>query len=168
VFDMGIGDIFSARVAGNVPGETELGSIEYAVAVAGVKLVLVMGHTRCGAVMSTVRLLCTGKTVEEATGCDHLHTIVREIGPCLENQRFHLLDSMNQEQIDELTDEVARRNVVRTVKMISVRSSLIREEVARGHIMVVGALYDVATGEIDYCTNDEEDAEHWHSSDATD
>jgi carbonic anhydrase/SulP family sulfate permease len=168
VFDMGIGDIFSARVAGNVPGETELGSIEYAVAVAGVKLVLVMGHTRCGAVMSTVRLLCTGKTVEEATGCDHLHTIVREIDPCLENQRFHLLDSMNQEQIDELTDEVARRNVVRTVKMISVRSSLIREEVARGHIMVVGALYDVATGEIDYYNNDEEDAEHWHSSDATD
>ena len=128
-------------------------------AVAGVKLVLVMGHTRCGAVMSTVRLLCSGKTVKAATGCDHLHTIVQEIDPSLEKERFHLLDSMDQTQIDELTNEVSRRNVIRTVRMITDRSSLIRDAVSSGSVMVVGALYDMTTGEIDYFTDDFEDAE---------
>ncbi len=72
VFDLGIGDIFSIRVAGNVIGSKSLGSIEYGVGVAGVKLVLVLGHTRCGAVTSSVQLLGDNKNVEQETGCQHL------------------------------------------------------------------------------------------------
>jgi carbonic anhydrase len=84
VFDLGIGDIFSVRVAGNVIGSKTLGSIEYGVGVAGVKLVLVLGHTRCGAVTSSVKLLGAKKNVQQETGCEHLHTIVDEIAPCID------------------------------------------------------------------------------------
>ncbi len=71
IFDLGIGDIFSVRVAGNIIGTKCLGSIEYGVGVARVKLVVVLGHTRCGAVTSSVSLLAEGKNVLEATGCEH-------------------------------------------------------------------------------------------------
>ena len=150
VLDLGIGDIFSVRVAGNVPGSTTLGSLEYAVAVSGVKLVLVMGHTRCGAVSSTVNLLCTGKTVEEATGCGHLHSIVDHIDPCLDKDRCVLLDTLSQEQSDELVNDVARRNVHRTVRMITETIAVIRDAVESDKVMVVGAMYDVTTSNIDF------------------
>ncbi|MFT5525585.1 MAG: carbonic anhydrase, partial [Pirellulaceae bacterium] len=72
ILDVGIGDIFSVRVAGNVIGTKSLGSMEYGVAVAGVKLVLVLGHTRCGAVTSSVKLLGQGQKASDATNCQHL------------------------------------------------------------------------------------------------
>ena len=94
VLDLGIGDIFSVRVAGNVIGSKSLGSLEYAVCVAGVKLVLVLGHTRCGAVTSSVQLLGENKNVEEATGCENLHTIVDEIEPCISKAELPKLREM--------------------------------------------------------------------------
>jgi hypothetical protein len=78
VFDVGVGDIFSVRVAGNVIGTKSMGSLEYAVGVSGVKLVIVLGHTRCGAVTSSVRLIATGQDARSATGCQHLQAIVDE------------------------------------------------------------------------------------------
>jgi carbonic anhydrase len=150
VLDLGIGDIFSVRVAGNVPGSTTLGSLEYAVAVSGVKLVLVMGHTRCGAISSTIELLSTGKTVKEATGCDHLHSIVDHIDPCLDKDRCVLLDTLSQQQSDELINDVAKKNVHRTSQMIIDKSAVIRTAVESETVMVVGALYDVTTGNIEF------------------
>ncbi len=79
IFDLGLGDIFSVRVAGNVVGSKGLASIEYGVGVSGVKLVLVMGHTCCGAVASSIDMLRTGGDPQEQTGCEHLHVIVDEI-----------------------------------------------------------------------------------------
>lgn len=150
VLDLGIGDIFSVRVAGNVLGPATLGSLEYAVAVSGVKLVLVMGHTRCGAVSSTINLLCTQKSVKDVTGCDHLHSIVDEIDPSLDKDKCVLLDTLTQEQSDALVNEVVTRNIHRTVAEIESRSPAIRRAVEEGRVMVVGALYDVRTGGVDF------------------
>lgn len=150
VFDLGIGDIFSVRVAGNVIGSKSLGSIEFAVGVAGVKLVLVLGHTRCGAVTSSVQLLGDNKDVEQATGCQHLHKIVDEIAPCIESSEFRQFKAMDQAAGEAFVDEIARRNVLRTTREIIKRSAVIRRAVEDGNAMVVGALYDVKSGEIEF------------------
>ena len=152
VFDLGIGDIFSIRVAGNVIGSKSLGSIEYGVGVAGVKLVLVLGHTRCGAVTASVQLLSDGKNVEEETGCQHLHSIVDEIAPNLDDDDFKRYRETDPAGKEALVDEVARRNVLRAVQEITARSAVIRDAVAEGKTLVVGALYDVKSGEIKFLT----------------
>jgi len=148
VFDVGIGDIFSVRVAGNVVGTKSLGSIEYGVGVAGVKLVVVLGHTRCGAVTSSVQLLTENKNVEEETGCQHLQKIVDEIAPCLEGEDPSKLAERSGDE--EFIDEIARRNVLRTVDAIISRSDVIRKAVESEKIKVVGAIYDVKSGNIEF------------------
>lgn len=148
VLDMGLGDIFSVRVAGSVIGRKSLGSIEYGVGVAGVKLVLVMGHTRCGAVTSSVELVHGGKNAVDATGCENLQSIVDEISPCIANHHLSSAKHLDDEQMEQLIDEVARDSVRRTVHAITDRSSVIRAAIAAGKIRLVGAMYDVKTGEI--------------------
>ena len=79
IFDLGIGDIFSVRVAGNIAVDRTIGSCEYGCAVAGAKLLLVLGNTRSGAVMSSIDLAHQGKSALEATGCEHLDSVTSEI-----------------------------------------------------------------------------------------
>jgi carbonic anhydrase/SulP family sulfate permease len=83
ILDLGVGDVFTARVAGNVVSPKILGSLEYATAVVGSKLILVLGHTKCGAVHAAVKLAEAGKTGAEATGCQHLDSILEEIHPSI-------------------------------------------------------------------------------------
>jgi len=150
VLDVGLGDVFSVRVAGNVIGTKSLGSIEYGVAVAGVKLVLVMGHTRCGAVTSSVKLVSENRNAETETGCEHLHSIVEEIAPSVVNSYSRPITEMSEAELSEVVDEVARRNVTNTVRVITERSTVIRNAVEAGKVKVVGALYDVKSGEIEF------------------
>ncbi|MEW4489009.1 SulP family inorganic anion transporter [Thalassoglobus sp. JC818] len=152
VFDVGIGDIFSVRVAGNVIGTKTLGSIEYGVAVSGVKLVVVLGHTRCGAVTSSVQFLANEQDVMAATGCPHLNSVLEEIDQSVSREeatKFNRLDNTSKESF---VDEVARRNVLKTADEIVARSEPIRKAVQSGQAMVVGALYDVKSGKIDFFT----------------
>lgn len=150
VLDLGIGDIFSVRVAGNVIGTKTLGSIEYGVAVAGVKLVLVLGHTRCGAITSSVKLLGEVSDIQQATGCEHLHTIVDEVRECVDIETFKRANALSEEESEALIDDIVRQNVQRTVEQMLARSSAIREAHHQGKIMVVGAVYDVRTGNIEF------------------
>jgi carbonic anhydrase/SulP family sulfate permease len=154
VLDLGIGDILSVRVAGNVIGNKSLGSIEYGVSVEGVKLVLVLGHTRCGAVASTVQLMCDHSDPTQVTGCAHLDSIVHEVIPCVDEEACERLDEMSPEEREQFVDEVARRNVYRSVHEISARSQVIRDLVQTGKVMVVGALYDVKSGKMEFLTEE--------------
>lgn len=79
ILDLGVGDAFTARVASNVVSRKILGSLEYATAVVGSKLIVVLGHTKCGAVHAAVKLADAGKAGVEATGCQHLDSILEEI-----------------------------------------------------------------------------------------
>ena len=156
VLDLGIGDILSVRVAGNVIGNKSLGSIEYGVAVARVKLVVVLGHTRCGAIDSTLELLGgNDNNTEPLTGCSHLNSIVEEVEPCVDKDLCSKMGEMTVDEQEAFGDEVARKNVIRSVQEITERSEVIRDLTKAGEVMVVGALYDVKSGKIEFMLDDE-------------
>lgn len=154
VFDLGVGDIFSVRVAGNVVGTKSLGSLEYAVGVAGVKLVVVLGHTNCGAVTSSVKLVSSDQNAMSVTGCEHLQAIVDEIAPSIAKRSSESLDSLPPAELTAFIDDVATRNVRHTVAEITRRSTVIRNADENGQIDVIGAMYDVRTGEIRFLDNE--------------
>lgn len=154
IFDLGLGDIFSVRVAGNVISPKVLGSMEYGCAVAGAKLILVVGHTKCGAVTAAVNLACSTQTAEQATGCQHLESIVHEISQSVDTSTCQKLGHYPPEDTNRYIDEVAERNVHYSVLRILEASQTIRRLVAEGRLAVVGAMYDVSTGRIEFLTNE--------------
>jgi len=150
IFDLGVGDIFSVRVAGNVSSRKVLGSIEYGCAVAGAKLVLVMGHTRCGAVAAAVDLKCSGKSASEATGCQHVEFIVDDVQLAIDPGSCDKIQQVSLQEKQQLVDSVARVNVERVVKSMLAESTTLAKLVREGRIILVGAMYDVATGRIEF------------------
>lgn len=153
ILDLGLGDVFSARVAGNVISPKLLGSLEFATAVVGAKLILVLGHTKCGAVYSAVKLADSGKTVEEATGCQHLHTVLEEINPSFDLDKYRQIKDRDEQTVTNYFEDVARKNVLRTVEQIVGQSQTINKMVEAGKLAVVGGIYDVSTGKVDFLIN---------------
>lgn len=154
IFDLGLGDVFNIRIAGNVVRSKVLGSIEYGCAVAGAKLIVVMGHTRCGAVTAAVDLMSLGKGAKEATGCDHLDVIVDEIQKSVDLSDASCFACADEQTKRSIVDAVARRNVAHAVHLIPKESSTIRRLIEAERIAIVGAMYDVVTGEISFFTED--------------
>ena len=142
IFDLGVGDIFSVRIAGNVAKEKVFGSLEYACAVAGSKLVLILGHTRCGAVATAVRLYFERKSAFEATGCEHLDALINEIKKSIRSDD-------KPDCTDAFITEVARRNVLRTADAIRRQSHTLERLEQEGKIMIAGALYHVESGRVE-------------------
>jgi len=149
VFDLGLGDIFSVRVAGNIAASELLGSMEYACNVAGSKLILVMGHTSCGAVNAAVDLLAAAKKASEATGCVNLDGLVIEIQQSIDPRTLKQPSQWQPGEKSAYSNEVSRRNVIRTIQVIRQRSATLDKLVLEGKIAIVGALYDVGTGQVD-------------------
>lgn len=139
IFDLGLGDIFSVRIAGNTVSDKVLGSMEFSCAIAGAKLIVVMGHTSCGAVKAAVDLFDSKMTAEQATGCVNLHSLLEEIQFSIGEPGKGLLKPS--------VDEVARRNVLRTMNLIRKKSSTLRNMLDQGQIEMVGSMYDISTGE---------------------
>lgn len=138
VFDQGLGDIFSPRIAGNVVTPELLGSMEFAAAVAGSRAIVVLGHTECGAVKGA----CDGVELGNLTSnLAHLHPAVAAV-PVTEGPR----DSSNTAWVNA----VAHENVAQTVQRILEESPLLKGLVDEGKLLVVGAMYDVATGKVEF------------------
>lgn len=150
IFDVGLGDLLICRVAGNVAREKVIASLEYAVVVAGVKLIVVMGHTRCGAVISSVELAASGKTAYEQTGCNNLDVLVNEIQKVIDRNAAKEAVAQSPEAKIIYADDVARKNVKQMMKTISDRSECLRKRIENGSIEVVGCMYDVATGRVSF------------------
>ena len=132
VLDQGIGDIFSARVAGNIINEDILGSIEYACGVAGSKAILVLGHTKCGAVTSA----CKGVELGNITA------LLSKVKPAIANV---------QERNGEVeVEEVTKANVHQSIKEIRENSSILSDLENEGKIKIVGAIYHVEDGRVSY------------------
>ena len=132
VFDVGIGDIFAARVAGNIANDDILGSMEFACGAVGSKLILVLGHTSCGAV----------KGAYDNVELGHLTGLVGKIKPAVEwAQR-------EQQVADDDLDAIARKNVELTVAAIKQRSTVLNELANSGQIEIVGGMYDVSSGRV--------------------
>ncbi|MEZ4466380.1 MAG: carbonic anhydrase family protein [bacterium] len=134
VFDQGIGDLFTARVAGNFVNDDILGSMEFATQVVGSKLIVVMGHTSCGAVKGSCDNVQLGK----------ISDLVNEIQPSVQAVAGHTCTSKDAAAVDKIADH----NVGRTIAELRRRSAIIRDQEARGEVKIVGAMYDVATGKV--------------------
>ncbi|MCA9682015.1 MAG: hypothetical protein KC457_07445 [Myxococcales bacterium] len=150
LFDMGLGDIFNVRVAGNVLSPKVLGSMEYGTAVAGSRLLVVMGHTRCGAVTAAVDFAGAEQSPAEATGCEHLDYILSDIQRGVGLDGSEDVKSMSKEHKLAFVDDVCRRNVLAVTRRIVEDSKTIAGLVADGRIAIVGVLYDITTGVMEF------------------
>jgi MFS superfamily sulfate permease-like transporter len=150
VFDLGLGDIFSVRVAGNIAKEELIGSMEYACVVAGAKLVVVMGHTSCGAVNAAVDLITSQKMASEVTGCDNIDGLVAEIQRSIDLTTCKRPEQWLPGEKAAYANEVSRRNVLQTILTIRKRSKSLEGLIQKGQIAIVGSLYDVNTGEVTF------------------
>ena len=146
LFDLGLGDIFSARLAGNVASEKVLGSMEFACKVAGAKLIVVLGHTRCGAVKTTCDLVSRGQDAVQATGLTNLASITEPIAEAV------ALETVTPDRRDgsnaEFVDRVAALNVRNQIRWIEANSPVLRAMILRGEVAIVGAMYDVSRGRV--------------------
>ena len=150
IFDAGIGDLFSIRIAGNVAHEKELASMEYACLVAGAKLILVLGHSSCGAVSAAVDFFHSEVPIDQATGCDHLEVLLQGIQKSIDPATFSSEQLKSGEYRKTYIDEVAKRNVEKTIRLIYEKSSSLARAVDEKRIAIVGAFYDVSTGRVEF------------------
>jgi len=139
ILDFGIGDIFSGRIAGNVADEDVLGSIEFACKVAGSKVVLIMGHTNCGAI----------KGVIDGAELGNLTALLSKIRPAVEATRY---TGERSSKNYAFVDAVARENVVMTIANVRQRSPVLRDLEAAGTIKIAGSMYNLETGVVEFFT----------------
>lgn len=138
IFDQGLGDIFSIRIAGNVVNEDILGSMEFGCKVAGAKIIVVLGHTKCGAVKGA----CDNVELGNLTG------LISKIKPAVE-QEMSTIENRNSSN-GVFVENVAELNVGLSVKNILVNSPIIAEMVKNGDIGIVGGVHDITTGEVKF------------------
>jgi carbonic anhydrase len=144
IFDQGLGDIFSIRLAGNIASINAIGSMEYAVRVLGSKLVVVMGHTNCGAIKSA----CDGVVMENLNNI--LATILISVEA--ENETIDNRNSSNK----KFLNNVARLNVLHNMNVIMETSSILNEMISNREIDLMGSMYDVETGRADFFAHNHE------------
>ena len=137
VFDAGIGNTFTGRVAGNVINDDMLGSMEFGCAASGAKLVLVVGHTACGAVKGAIDDVVLG----------NLTGLLARIKPAIQGTKF---DGEKSSKNATYVDAVARTNVLLVLAEIRRRSPILEELETKGNIKITGAMYDLATGTVEF------------------
>ena len=142
VFDQGLGDLFVVRVAGHVVASCQIGSVEYAVEQLGTRLVVVLGHTGCGAVAATLEALGSPDSDASRGIC----SIVERITPAV----VPLLDSPLAQDPDGLAREAVRANVRLAVRTLTADSEALARAVAEGNLAIVGAEYDLASGRVTF------------------
>ena len=138
IFDQGLGDIFSVRIAGNIMNEDILGSMEFGCKVAGSKIIVVLGHSKCGAIKGA---------------CDHvemgnLTALLSKIRPAVDDEET-ITQNRNSSNA-EFVEKVCIINVKRTVKSILERSPILKEMIENGEIGIVGGTHDLTTGQVTY------------------
>lgn len=138
VFDKGIGDLFVARVAGNFVNEDILGSMEFGCKVAGSKAIVVMGHENCGAIKAAVDGVILG----------NITAMLEKIKPALDMLTPE--DGERTSKNAKLVRKVCENNVINTVAQIRKNSPILNEMEQNGEIVIVGAIYDMDTGEIQF------------------
>lgn len=136
IFDQGLGDVFSVRIAGNIINEDILGSMEFGCKVAGAKIIVVLGHTKCGAVRGA---------------CDHvemgnLTALLSKIQPAVYDEKTITGDRSSAN--NDFVEKVATINVKRTVHAIMERSPILKEMIEKGEIGIVGGTHDITTGAV--------------------
>ena len=138
IFDQGLGDIFSIRIAGNIINEDILGSMEFACKVAGSKIIVVLGHSKCGAVKGA---------------CDHVEMgnltgLLQKIQPAIQSEKTEI-NNRNSSNA-EFVEKVAQLNVAHTVSAIRERSPILNELIASGQVGIIGGMHNLSNGEVTF------------------
>ena len=138
VFDQGIGDLFSIRIAGNFVNEDILGSMEFACKLAGTKVLVVLGHTACGAVKGA---------------CDHarmgnLTALINKIEPAVDAVELPENESMRNSSNIDFVNSVASKNVEMTLNDIRNKSEILKEMEVNGDLIIIGGMYNIANGKV--------------------
>jgi carbonic anhydrase len=142
VFDQGLGDLFVIRVAGNIVAPSQVGSVEFAAARFGTRLVVVMGHSRCGAITAALEeLQRPGETQSP-----NLRSIVDRVRPSVET----LLETDLKRDLDKLIDQAVRLNVRASANHLRHGSAILEQLIREDGLLVVGAEYSLETGEVDF------------------
>jgi carbonic anhydrase len=138
IFDQGLGDIFSVRIAGNIVNEDILGSMEFGCKVAGAKIIVVLGHTKCGAVKGA----CDNVALGNLTG------LIEKIKPAVDQE---MTTTTNRNSSNStFVENVAELNVSLSVKNILLKSPIIAEMVKNEEITIVGGVHDISSGEVKF------------------
>ncbi|MBL7870587.1 MAG: carbonic anhydrase [Cyclobacteriaceae bacterium] len=138
IFDQGLGDVFSVRIAGNIQNQDILGSMEFGCKVAGAKIVVVLGHTKCGAVKGACDDVKMG----------NLSALLEKLKPAVEAE--NTINSERNANNSEFVEKVASLNVRITIRKILKNSPILNEMIEHGEIALVGGMYDVETGIVDF------------------
>ncbi len=137
IFDQGLGDLFSIRIAGNIVNDDILASIEYAVKYVGSKVLMVLGHTECGAIKSARQGVVDG----------HITSLLQRIQPSISK-------AMLKEEKDHLFDDnVAYANVENSLEQILTKSEIVKDLFKKGQIGIVGGVYNIENGQVDFFKN---------------
>ncbi|MCP4000634.1 MAG: carbonic anhydrase [Gammaproteobacteria bacterium] len=142
VFDQGLGDLFVIRVAGNIVAPSQIGSIEYAVAEFGVQLVVVLGHSNCGAIEATIDAI----NDKDHNYSRNLDFIVNQVRPSVE----HLISSQSLENRKELARKAVEANVSSSVQQLQHDSGILEKLISQDKLYIVGAKYSLDTGVVDF------------------
>lgn len=142
VFDQGLGDLFVIRIAGNIVAPSQIGSVEFAVEKFGTPLVVVMGHTRCGAVEATIEHIMQ----KDETPSRNLHSIVSRIRPAVEK----LMEDDPGNDPNALMEKVIKANVRVGAEGLRHGSEILEKHVQSNNLLIVGAEYSLETGMVDF------------------
>ncbi len=142
VFDQGLGDLFVIRVAGNIVAPSQIGSVEFAAARFGTRLVVVLGHSQCGAIVATLEEM--QKPTENQSR--HLRSIVDRIRPSI----AELLQTELKHDLDSLVDHAVRANVRVSMNHLRHGSDILEQLIREDGLLVVGAEYSLETGEVEF------------------
>lgn len=147
IFDVGIGDLFSLRIAGNIAGQKVLGSLEFACQAKGSKVILVLGHTDCGAVTSACQLRLQQKQISDVKEMPHIQYV---LGPLMHSVES-VYDIMQPRELNKtFVNQVTAMNVHYNIQYIINNSTVLKDLLDRGEIAIVGAIYDVKTGHVEF------------------
>lgn len=135
IFDQGLGDIFSCRIAGNILNDDIIGSMEFACKISGAKIVVVLGDTECGAIKGACNHLKMG----------HLTGLLDKISVVIDQNQ----QTTNQDQ-SQYYDSISKANVKNVLKQIKEKSPIINELIAEQKIILVGAMYDISSGVVEF------------------
>ncbi|MFT4684151.1 MAG: carbonic anhydrase [Urechidicola sp.] len=140
IFDLGIGDVFSARIAGNFVNEDILGSMEFACKLAGTKLIVVLGHTACGAV----------KGACDDAKLGNLTNMLAKIKPAVKEVTYPEDSNLRNSSNIEFVNNVAAKNVQLTIERILNESEVLAEMQNNGEIKIIGGMYDIHSGSVTF------------------
>ncbi len=138
IFDLGLDDVFSVRIAGNIVNDDILGSMEFGCKAAGAKLIVVLGHTQCGAVKGACDKVDMG----------HLTGLLEKINPAVDGEKS--VTSNRTSANDAFVEKVTALNVQRAIDAIAEKSPIIKQMVEEGEIAIVGGIHDIATGRVNF------------------